>query len=86
MNTAMRRKLKVCFTVSINTSDPAFPNLETKFKNLEDSVLNSRYFTSAARAFISRLLDCSAIEEKDAHPDLLYFRGVTEDCTPDDSE
>lgn len=81
----MRKKLKVCITVSINTSDPACPNLEAQLKNLEDSVMNSKYFASAARAFLSRLLDCTAIVEKEAYPDLLYFSGVTEDCSPDDS-
>lgn len=81
----MRRKLKVCITVSINTSDPAFPSLEAKLKNLEDGILTSKYFASASRAFLSRVLECPALEDKEAHPDLLYYSGVTEDCSPDDS-
>jgi hypothetical protein len=80
----MRRKLKVCFTVSIDTTDPLVCGLEENLKNLEKNEKMTYVFYKSTRILLSDLLNCPEINHPDIFPNLLYYKGICQDCSPDE--
>lgn len=83
--TAMRKKLKITCTVSIDVSDPDIPDLEAKLKNLELLGESTYAFCESTRRLLANILKCPQLIDKSTFPDLLYFRGYCQDSTDETS-
>lgn len=75
----MRKKLKVCIEVSIDTSDPNVCDIDAKLNNLEILLESSKDFNIITRHYLAELLRCPELANKESFPDLLYFKAVQQD-------
>lgn len=80
----MRRKLKVCFTVSIDVSEKSPCGLPEKLRNLELNQKMTNQLFVESRRLLAAFLECKEITDTDNYPALLYYKGVTQDCAADD--
>ena len=80
----MRKKLKICLTVSIDTDDPEVPCLRGKLDDLERMKDVTRDIYGYSRNYLSQLLGCDELTLTTRFPNLLLYRAICQDCSDDD--